>query len=631
MNNELLPNIVFFLQNISPFSQLPQNALNDIAHTADILLLGCDEILDQGDHKPYLYIIRTGVVQQNNLDGSLRAKLGVEDIFGFNLQQSDSEFGYSIFALENTLLYRFDYHALIEAVSDHPRIAAQLASNQQTRLHAQNIKQNNHHYSQAQYLRPNSDIASTRLAIASPSDSIQAVAHQMRNVIGVSCAFVVDENKTLIGMITDKDMTKRVVAEAKNVRDPISSIMSQQLYSVYEDELVIAAVQLMMKHNIQNVPVLNHNKQVTGFITPQHLIQNNSVQSIFLLDKIRHAKSIVELIDLSKQRNAAFEGIMESNSSPTIIGQVLSLIYDAFTHRLIELAIKNFGQPPCAFTWIVAGSHARNEVHLASDQDNAIILADNATASDRIYFNHFAMSICKSLSELGYTLCTGRFMAATHQWCQKAKIWQEYYRKWSTNPEYELLLNLNVFLEIRPVYGDLALFKQVDDCRHKLVTNNMQLTVALVRNALRTRPPLGIFQHLVLEKDGNNNKVLNIKKAAISCVVDLVRIYYLMKQNLLAESAPLSEQASLLNTSERIDFLRDTKVLNDSSYQDLSETYHYVNQLRYQHQLQAIQKDCGIDNQLQPDLFGSFERQHLKDAFRIISSFQDLIKMKFGG
>lgn len=626
MNHELLPNIVSFLQNIAPFSQLPQTALNDIAQTVDILLLGCDDTLTQEDHSTYLYIIRTGVVQQNNLNGSLRAKLGVEDIFGFNLHQHDAEFGYSIIAIENTLLYRFDYTALMANIEDYPQVASQLALNLQTRLHASNTKQDHAQHNQQQYyLRPCSDIASTTIAIVSPTDSIQTVAHQMRNIVGVSCAFIVDDDKTLIGMVTDKDMTKRVVAQAINVCEPIASIMSQQLYTVYDDELVMTAVHLMMKHNIQNVPMLNHKNQVTGFITPQHLIQNNSVQSIFLLDKIRRATSIEEMIELSIQRNAAFKGIMESSPTPAIVGQALSMIYDAFTHRVIELAIENFGQPPCAFTWIVAGSHARNEVHLASDQDNAIILADSATASDRIYFNHFAMSICKSLSELGYTLCTGRFMAATHQWCQKVQIWQEYYRKWSTNPEYELLLNLNVFLEIRPVYGDQALFKQVDDCRHKLVTNNMQLTVALVRNALRTRPPLGIFQHLVLEKDGNNNKVLNIKKAAISCVVDLVRIYSLMNQG------KLMPQACSLNTSERIDFLHDTKVLNDSTYQDLRETYHYVNQLRYQHQLQAIQNNAPIDNKLQPDLFGSFERQHLKDAFRIISSFQDLIKMKFGG
>lgn len=618
MNNELLPNIVSFLQTIYPFNLLPPTALNDIAQTIDILLLAPEETIENDDDSTYLYIIRTGVVQQNNLDGTLRAKLGEEDIFGFNLQQNNTEFGYSIFAIENTLLYRFDYASLMASVGAYPQVASSLALSLKTRLRAQGAKQDSEQHTHQNYLRPNSDIADPKIAIVSPINSIQEVAHQMRNVIGVSCAFVVDESNVLIGMITDKDMTKRVVAQAKNVHEPISSIMTQDIHTVYEDELVMSAVHLMMKHNIQNIPVLNNQKQVTGFITPQHLIQNDSVQSIFLLDKIRHADSIAALIDLSKQRSAVFQSMMESNASPTIIGQVLSMIYDAFTYRLIELAIDQFGQPPCKFTWIVAGSHARNEVHLASDQDNAIILADDATGSDRIYFNHFAMYVCKALSELDYSLCTGRFMAATPKWCQKAHIWQEYYRKWSTNPEYDLLLNLNVFLEIRPVYGDESLFENVDACRHELVSKNMSLTIAMLRNTLRTRPPLGIFKHLVLEKDGNNNKVLNIKKAAICCIVDFIRIHSLM------------EGGTALNTCERMEFLHENKVLNDVTYQDLSETYHYVNRLRFQHQLQAIQNEKPIGNQLQPDLFGSFERQHLKDAFRIVSNFQELMKMKFG-
>lgn len=100
----------------------------------------------------------------------------------------------------------------------------------------------------------------------------------------------------------------------------------------------------------------------------------------------------------------------------------------------------------------------------------------------------------------------------------KQSIWKAYYRKWATNPEYDLLLNLNVFLEVRHIYGDEALFQSVDEYRHQQVSNNTRLTSALVRNALRTRPPLGIFKNLVLEKDGNDNQVLNIKKPRLAAL-----------------------------------------------------------------------------------------------------------------
>lgn len=617
MNNGLLPNIVSFLQAIYPFSELPKRVLNNIAQTVDILFLSPEQQLKQDDNTTYLYILRSGVIQQNHLDGSLRSLLGEEDIFGFNLHNRDSE-SYLITALENTLLYRFDYLALMAQLQDYPQITSQLALSLQTRLQAIQTQHRRLQPAQHYYMRPSIDIASRKILTVSATESIQDVAHQMRDIVGVSCAFIVDHDQCLIGMVTDKDMTKRVVAQALDVSGPISHVMTQNVHTVYEDELVIAAVHLMMKHQIQNIPVVNHQQQVTGLITPQHLIQNNGVQSIFLIDQIHRADSITALIKLSEERNLAFEGIIESSATPNVVGQVLSMIYDAFSYRLIELAIKIFGQPPCAFSWIVAGSHARNEVHLASDQDNALILADSATEADRIYFQHFAMYVCKGLSQLGYTLCKGRFMAATPQWCQKQSIWKAYYRKWATNPEYDLLLNLNVFLEVRHIYGDEALFQSVDEYRHQQVSNNTRLTSALVRNALRTRPPLGIFKNLVLEKDGNDNQVLNIKKAAIGRVVDLVRIYSLMNDS------------PEINTTERIEWLHEHRILNDSTYQDLIETYHYVTELRYQRQRTAIQTQSSINNLLQPDKFGSFERQHLKDAFRIISSFQDLIKMKYG-
>ncbi|MGO2473165.1 MAG: cyclic nucleotide-binding domain-containing protein, partial [Vibrio litoralis] len=124
MNNGLLPNIVSFLQTIYPFSQLPKTVLNNIAQTVDILFLSPEQQLKQNGEATYLYILRSGVIQQSYPDDSLRSMLGEEDIFGFNLHNKDSENkdseNYVITAIENTLLYRFDYPALITQLQDYP-------------------------------------------------------------------------------------------------------------------------------------------------------------------------------------------------------------------------------------------------------------------------------------------------------------------------------------------------------------------------------------------------------------------------------------------------------------------------------------------------------------------------------
>lgn len=338
----------------------------------------------------------------------------------------------------------------------------------------------------------------------------------------------------------------------------------------------------------------------------------------FLIEKISKCNSLESLSLLVKERQAVFEAMIESHLPANVIGQVLMMIYDAFTCRLIKLAERNVGLPPCNYAWLAAGSHARGEVHLGSDQDNALVLDDSATESDRIYFRHFAMYICKGLAECGYPLCNGRFMAATPKWNQPLFIWKQLYRKWANNPEYNMLLNLNVFLEVRFISGDRSLFDELNSERERCTKNNPHLIAALVRNLISHRPPLGIFNNLVLENNGHNEKSLNIKKSAIGLLVDIARIYALHKGG------------GMLSTEERFDFAYDRGLINSTSHQDLIGTYRYVTQLRYSHQLQCLQGGKPVTNAIFPEHFGSFERQHLKDAFRIIRGYQDTLKMKFG-
>ncbi|MGB2079172.1 MAG: DUF294 nucleotidyltransferase-like domain-containing protein [Vibrio sp.] len=603
-----------FLKRISVFDGLPFNILESIASELSEISLDTHATLAETAEESTLYFVKHGSLAQTYPSGALRAKLSTDDIFGFNLHQTHDGISYQVTALEPSSLYYIGYQALVNHLQTYPHVLQAFSTTHNQRLQAIQPKLASHN----QYMKPCGEIAYTQILTLPDTSSIQHVAEKMRHHMQVSCAFILDSKQQLVGMITDKDMTKRVVSARADIDDPISSVMTKTIIHVQEDELVMQAVYLMMKHKIQHIPVLNNKQMVVGLITPQHLITNHSVQAIFLIDQIHRAQSMAQLHALSTQKNQTFVSLMQAHHETHIIGQILALIYDAFNQKMIEFALEQFGPPPCRFSWIVAGSHARQEVHLASDQDNALILEDSATPADRTYFQHFAMYVCKGLSELGYPLCSGRFMAATPKWCQKISVWKAYYKKWSQNPEYDLLLNLNVFVEIRHIFGDDSLFESLDNYRHQQISHNPQLTTALVRNALRTRPPLGIFKKLVLEKDGQNNQVLDIKKAAIACLTDLIRIYSLMHQQ------------RALNTTERIEALYHDETFNQATYQDIKQTFAYSCLLRYQGQLRAIENGTPINNQLQPDLFSSFERQHIKDAFAIISDLQDLIKMKFG-
>ncbi|MDE1335238.1 DUF294 nucleotidyltransferase-like domain-containing protein [Vibrio aestuarianus] len=619
MTQSLLPNIVQFVGQIDPFDKIPKAALRELSNHIQIVYLAKGEVIDlclEGQEKS-LYIIRTGSMEQRKKDGVLRARLGTEDLFGFTFLEGnvDDNNGYSATAIENTLLYVIPNSALQNLFKQFPSSAEHFASQAQVRLKsALDVVWSNKE--KGLFIRRVEEVASGRVAVVQADQSIQSVAHEMRVVMRSSCAVIL-ENDAIVGLITDRDMTKRVIAHGTSIDAPISSVMTHSPLTIKPDDLVLHAASIMMQFNIRNLPVVDNNK-VVGLLTTSHLVQNHRVQAIFLIEKIKYADSAKTLSTFTAERQAIFEALVEGRVSPETIGKVMTMIMDAYTRRLIQIAIDQLGPPPCDFSWIVAGSHARNEVHMLSDQDSAIVLADEATESDRLYFNHLAMIVSNGLASCDYPLCPGKYMAATPKWCQPLSIWKHYYKKWVANPEYERLLNISVFLEIRTIYGNSDHEQMLRDELHKNIRANREFLSMLVKDAINTNPPLGIFNSLVLEKSGENRKTLNIKKYAINLIIDLARIY------------GLAVECDLSATDERFKAANAKGILNDDSFKNILGAYQFILSFRFSHQLAALKKGEEPNNHINPDHFGSFERKHLKDAFRIIADLQEAVKIRFG-
>jgi CBS domain-containing protein len=393
--------------------------------------------------------------------------------------------------------------------------------------------------------------------------------------------------------------------------------MTHSPLTVNPDDLVLHAASVMMQFNIRNLPVIENNQPI-GLLTTTHLVQNHRVQAIFLIEKIKYANDIAKLSSFTPERQAIFEALVEGRVAPEVIGNVMTMIMDSYTRRLIQLAIEKYGPPPCDFSWIVAGSHARNEVHMLSDQDSAIVLDNAATETDREYFKPFAALVSDGLASCGYPLCPGNYMAVTPKWCQKLDVWKHYYKKWVANPEYERLLNISVFLEIRTIYGNAEFESILRAELHDNIQSNREFLGILVNDSISTHPPLGIFNNLVLEKSGENKETLNIKKYAINLIIDLARIY------------GLASNCDTSSTVERFTNAFESGILSEDTYKNVLGAYQFIQSYRFNHQLEALKNGDQPNNHINPNSFGSFERKHLKDAFRIIADIQEAAKIRFG-
>lgn len=618
MGTSITPNIQSFLVKIDPFDRLPSSVVETIANSIKIKYLVEGEVIGFSAlcEQRYLYIIRTGAIEQRTPLGELRARLGEEDQFGFTFLQplAHSEDGYQAEAIEDSLLYLIPHKVLKDVCESYPEFEDYFAAKANIRLSSA-INQVARKEDKGLFFRTVGEIASENISIVDVDDSIKDVAREMCGKQRSSCA-VVMKNNEIAGLVTDRDMTRSVVAAGIDTDMPISMVMTPNPVLVESSSKVIEAISLMLQYNIRCLPVVNDRK-VVGLLTTTHLVHNHRTQSLFLIQKIKYTSSISALAALKEERETIFQALVESGVSAEIQGRVMSTIMDAFTRRIIQLSEDLLGPPPCDYAWIVAGSHARNEVHMLSDQDSALVLSDDVSDEQKAYFMHLAMKVCNGLAACGYPLCDGKYMAATPKWCQPISVWKDYYSKWVSSPEYSKLLSISVFLEVRSIYGNRDYVEQIQQHLHDCIQKSGRFIAALVRDAIETQPPLSIFNSLVLEKGGENTNTLNIKKYALNLIIDLARIF------------SLSAGGSLTGTEERFRYAAEHGTLSEDSCQNIIGAYRFLIQVRFRHQLNAILSNRVPNNNISPDEFSSFERKHLKDAFKIISELQDVAKLKF--
>lgn len=122
------------------------------------------------------------------------------------------------------------------------------------------------------------EVMSTRVATVHADATLRDAAREMRNMdIGV---LPVKENDRLVGMITDRDITVRAVAEGKNP-DQISvrDAMTSELVSCYEDQNLSEVSRIMQERKVRRIVVLDRQQQLVGIASMGDLtIQSENEQ-----------------------------------------------------------------------------------------------------------------------------------------------------------------------------------------------------------------------------------------------------------------------------------------------------------------------------------------------------------------
>lgn len=105
-----------------------------------------------------------------------------------------------------------------------------------------------------------------QVEVIPPTECLFEAAKRMRSLdVG---ALPVCDGDRLVGMLTDRDLTIRAVAEGLDpLRTPVEEAMTPGIAWCYEDQDAVEAEQLMQERQIRRLPILNRDERLVGIVS----------------------------------------------------------------------------------------------------------------------------------------------------------------------------------------------------------------------------------------------------------------------------------------------------------------------------------------------------------------------------
>ncbi|MBN2081096.1 cache domain-containing protein [bacterium] len=438
-----------------------------------------------------------------------------------------------------------------------------------------------------------------------------------------SClAITSGDSETVIGVVTDHDLRRRVLAENTSVDQPVVSVMSAPVVALPHTAPVYEAILTMQQQDVDHLAVLDVTGAVIKIVRNSDLIQFHQYSSAVITSEIQRAQTIDEIVDARTRLPRLVKILVDSGARPRNINRVMTRLSDAIVERLLDLAMGELGPAPCRFCFLALGSEGRAEQTLVTDQDSALIIedvTDEATvqaAAD--YFEKLAELVTSWLNRIGYEYCQGGVMISNRKWRQPLAVWKKYFRDWITGATPEDLLKFNIFFDFRPIGGDRELLRQLRSAIHSIMDDYPPFLLHFALNALLYKPPLGLMGKIVVDPGGAKPNTINIKDAMLS-VVNFARLYSL--QHRLEET----------NTLDRLRRLADMQVLRQSFSEEISHAYTFMMELRLNHQAAALVSGHHPDNAIDPKGLNAMQETMLKQSFNLLALIRKKISQDFQG
>jgi CBS domain-containing protein len=346
----------------------------------------------------------------------------------------------------------------------------------------------------------------------------------------VSSLFVAEDKRVQAancGIVTERDFMRALAASGEAVLDtPVADHMQSPLETVPDEAFLYLAIGRMTRLKIRHLGVVDDEGWLVGALSQRDLLRLRADEAISLGDEILVAGNEAELATAWSHRSGMVSSLVSEGVSGREVAAVISRSLSSLTRQATRLAEGRMaevgrGTPPASYAMLILGSGGRGESLLAPDQDNAIVYADvpeeKAEEVDA-WFAELGRHVADILDAAGIPYCKGGVMASNTEWRGSLSTWKERVADWVRRQRPKDLLNVDIFFDLKAVYGDAALAREL---WHFAYDRGSQGTAfaKLLAELAEFSPPIGLFGRLRTE-----NGRLDLKMSGLFPIVASARV-----------------------------------------------------------------------------------------------------------
>ncbi len=632
MKNTISERIADFLKNYPPFSTMEEKQLEQLSIEVVIIHKETNTIVFSENENPHehFYVVNKGAIALSKEGSTQILDICDEgDVFGLRPLLAHENYKLEAKAYEETILYAIPIKDFKPLALENKRIGNFLiesfASNtgnpysikHRGKLYGTNKEENQYSTNKILDLQPIK--YSTDLITCKEGSKIKTIANKMTKH-NVSC-ILVEKDGMPVGIITDKDLRKKVATGLFPITGLAKTIMSSPIIT-YPKELTLAQSQMaMMKSNISHLVLTEDgttDTRAVGILSKHDIMVAVGNNPAVLLRAIKRATDAKRLRGIRHGTMKLLRDYLDQNIPLGLVSKIISELNDASTKQVIQIALSKMEEePPVKFTWLSMGSQGRGEQLLNTDQDNAIIFEDvseEQLEATKSYFLKLGERISKMLNTIGFEYCPADMMASNRSWCHSLSEWKNVTAHWIHNPGPEEILLSSIFFDYNVTYGEKALADELSHSIFDHANHYPQFFTHLASGALQNPSPSGFFRDFLVEQDGEHKDFFDLKLRALMPIIDAARVL------ILSHSIK-----SINNTAERYEKLAELEPNNKELY--LACSYASKALLKFRTRQGLLHNDSG--RYIALDQLNKEEKIKLKRTFKTVKDIQSLIEVRF--